>query len=267
MGGDAATLAAKAVAPSCCSTFYEQDWVRELAGDSFHPGGEALSRRTVEAMALPAGASLADLGCGTGTTALLLAGSYGLQVTGLDLSEANLERARTRAAEAGVAVSFQWSDACTLPFENDSLDGLLAECVFSLLPDKPAALAEFRRVLGPKGKLAVTDMCLGGELPDDIARMLAPWTCLTDALSRDGYLDLFRNAGFVLEEESEENEGLYTLIGKLKRKMLLLGTGAALSGRLPPDIDLAEIRHWLDRFSDEVRQKRISYHRFNLSAT
>ncbi|NNK33351.1 MAG: methyltransferase domain-containing protein, partial [Xanthomonadales bacterium] len=96
MAGDAATTTADQVAPSCCSTFYEQDWVRELAGDSFHPGGEALSRRTVEAMALPAGASMADLGCGTGTTALLLAGSYGLHVTGLDLSEANLERARTR---------------------------------------------------------------------------------------------------------------------------------------------------------------------------
>jgi len=28
---------------SCCSAFYEQDWVRNLAEDIFHPGGEELT--------------------------------------------------------------------------------------------------------------------------------------------------------------------------------------------------------------------------------
>jgi predicted TPR repeat methyltransferase len=58
---------------SCCSTFYEQDWVRNLAEDIFHPGGADLTRRTIAAMDLPAHATVVDLGCGTGTTALMLA--------------------------------------------------------------------------------------------------------------------------------------------------------------------------------------------------
>jgi hypothetical protein len=30
---------------SCCSAFYEQDWVRHLAGDIFHPGGPDLTKK------------------------------------------------------------------------------------------------------------------------------------------------------------------------------------------------------------------------------
>ena len=47
---------------SCCTTFYEQDWVRVLANDIFHPGGAALTRRTAAAMSLPPGHRLLDLG-------------------------------------------------------------------------------------------------------------------------------------------------------------------------------------------------------------
>ena len=38
---------------SCCSAFYELDWVRELAGNIFHPGGVALTHRTLASMHLP----------------------------------------------------------------------------------------------------------------------------------------------------------------------------------------------------------------------
>jgi len=39
--------------PGCCSGFYEQDWVRYLAEDIFHPGGADLIRKTVSALNLP----------------------------------------------------------------------------------------------------------------------------------------------------------------------------------------------------------------------
>ena len=73
-------------ADSCCSAFYEQDWVRQLAADSFHPGGEELTRRAIAAMNLPHGAALADLGCGTGTSALMLAREGNLRISAVDLS-------------------------------------------------------------------------------------------------------------------------------------------------------------------------------------
>ena len=51
---------------SCCTTFYEQDWVRVLANDIFHPGGAALTRRTAAAMNLAPGHRLLDLGATAG---------------------------------------------------------------------------------------------------------------------------------------------------------------------------------------------------------
>ena len=128
---------------SCCSAFYEQDWVRHLAGDIFHPGGPDLTQRTIAAMNLRPGASIADLGCGTGTSALMLADKPGLDVSAIDLSADNIRRAQDRLlAEAGAAgtVQFQQADAHELPFEDGQFDGVLAECTFSLFQRQQAVL-------------------------------------------------------------------------------------------------------------------------------
>lgn len=82
--------------PDCCSAFYEQDWVRLLAQDLFHPGGRELTDRTVDSMGLAPSQKLLDLGCGSGTSAIAIAERLGVRVTGVDLSEANVKRARER---------------------------------------------------------------------------------------------------------------------------------------------------------------------------
>ncbi|MDG4795657.1 class I SAM-dependent methyltransferase [Micromonospora sp. WMMD1082] len=58
---------------------------------------------------MTAGTSVLDLGCGPGTDAVPLAGR-GAQVTGVDLSSAMLDRARTASAEAGVTVRLVHAD-------------------------------------------------------------------------------------------------------------------------------------------------------------
>lgn len=57
-----------------------------------------------------------DIGCGTGRHAIELA-RRGYSVTGLDLSDSQLERAREKAAEAGVKVTFLKRDARDFRFE------------------------------------------------------------------------------------------------------------------------------------------------------
>ena len=59
-----------------------------------------------------------DVGCGTGRHAIELA-RRGYRVTGVDLSEAQLQRARGKAAEAGVDVDFRRHDARDLPFDGE----------------------------------------------------------------------------------------------------------------------------------------------------
>lgn len=243
----------------CCTGFYEQDWVRELAEDSFHPGGAALSRKVVTAMGLEPGAHIVDLGCGTGTTAQILAGEMGFSVTGIDAGEANVLRARERVPHG----TFMHADAAQVPVADASCDGLLAECAFSLFSDKPGVLAEARRLLRPGGAFGVTDMAVEGNLPDDLVEAAAPWTCLGDALDRTGYEALFHQSGFSVVDFGDESSGVLELVSALKRKLLLLAAGGA-SGLLPAELPLATIRHWLDRVRDEVLGGRIRYYRFIL---
>lgn len=253
-------------AANCCSAFYELDWVRQLAEDIFHPGGAALTRKTVAAMNLAPGSTLVELGCGTGTSAMLLAEELGMKVSAIDISAANIERAKIRAGSFGGQIHFERGDAQSLPFEAGNFDAALAECTFSLFSDQASALAEIRRVLKPAGQLAVTDMATGGPLPMDIASVLAPWTCLADAIDQDAYVHRFENAGFSVVEISDESAGLNQMILMLKRKMLLLGFGRAMAGQPIPDFDPGVVRHWLDRFKQEVDRGIIRYLRFQLQA-
>jgi ubiquinone/menaquinone biosynthesis C-methylase UbiE len=250
---------------SCCSEFYEQDWVRHFADDIFHPGGVELTKKTIAAMNLPAGAAIADLGCGTGTTAMMLARDYDLRVSAVDISAANIERAVERMNPEHAFVRFCQADAHELPFKDSELDGLIAECTFSLFREQQAVLAEIRRVLKPGGKLAVTDMATHGTLPDDIAAVLAPWTCLADAVDQETYLEMFAAAGFEIQAMADESSGLVSLIRMLKRK-LLLGAGAALASDALPALDLATIKFWLDRFETEAGNGTIRYLRFNMQS-
>lgn len=264
------SMTAPAQAGSCCSTFYEQDWVRHLAGDIFHPGGPELTQKTIAAMNLRPGASIADLGCGTGTSALMLAADPGLNVSAIDLSADNIMRAQDRLlAEARPAgnVQFQQADAHELPFEDGQFDAVLAECTFSLFTHQETVLAEVKRVLKPKGQLGITDMAVGGPLPDDIASIIAPWTCLVDAVDQQAYTDRFIAAGFKIKEFSDESTGLLSLIGLLKRKLLMLGVGSVLAGSGLPELDIAEIKYWLDSITSEVEKGSIRYLRFNLQNT
>lgn len=56
------------------------------------------------------GMKVLDIGCGWGGMAMMLAGGYGAQVTGITLSEAQCQKARSRAAESGLPVSFHCRD-------------------------------------------------------------------------------------------------------------------------------------------------------------
>lgn len=59
-----------------------------------------------------------DIGCGTGRHSIELA-KRGYKITGIDLSEAQLERAQEKAVEAGLTISFLKMDARELIFQNE----------------------------------------------------------------------------------------------------------------------------------------------------
>ena len=102
-----------------------------------------------------------DIGCGTGRHAIELA-RRGYQVTGFDLSEAQLRRARDKAEAAGVDVVFQRRDA-TLSHFVQEFDAALIFCegAFSLMESDEknhAILKHAAAALRPRGKLLLTTL-------------------------------------------------------------------------------------------------------------
>jgi SAM-dependent methyltransferase len=134
------------------------------AGCELRPGGTALTDRALAACALPPGARLLDVGCGTGATLEHLAG-LGYRAAGLDPSELLLERARRRNPR----LELVRGRAERLPWPERSLDGVLCECVLSLLEQPGRALDEFRRVLRPGGHLVLSDLYRRGAAGSGLA--------------------------------------------------------------------------------------------------
>jgi SAM-dependent methyltransferase len=84
--------------------------------DTGHPSSE-LQRVLLEDQ-IPPGRAI-ELGCGTGTNAVWLA-QQGFDVTAVDLSPLAIDRARRRAADAGIQVHFLAADVLALPDEGGS---------------------------------------------------------------------------------------------------------------------------------------------------
>lgn len=95
-----------------------------------------------------------DVGCGTGTISTLLA-DLGHDVTGVDAAPAMIERARRKAAVAGHCIGFALGDATALGVADDAVDLVVERHLLWTLPDTTAALAEWRRVLEPGGRLVL----------------------------------------------------------------------------------------------------------------
>jgi ubiquinone/menaquinone biosynthesis C-methylase UbiE len=92
-----------------------------------------------------------DAGCGEGfVTQWLQTGLAGAAVSGVDLHEAALDRARARVPEA----AFERGDVTALPFADGAFDLVVCTEVLEHLDDPRAALAELRRVAG--GRVLVT---------------------------------------------------------------------------------------------------------------
>jgi len=102
-----------------------------------------------------------DIGCGTGRHAIELV-RRGYKVTGIDLSPSQIERARAKAAAAGVAPDFRVGDARALPFKGDfGLAVMICEGAFPLMETDEMNFEILRgaaRALRPGGKLIMTTL-------------------------------------------------------------------------------------------------------------
>lgn len=108
-------------------------------------------------LALPAGATVVEVGCGTGAVARAIAARPGIgRLIGIDPSPRFIARARDLAGDHP-RLGFQVADAYDLPLPSGSADAVVFHTVLSHLTDPGLALAEARRVLRLEGWLAIFD--------------------------------------------------------------------------------------------------------------
>jgi 2-polyprenyl-3-methyl-5-hydroxy-6-metoxy-1,4-benzoquinol methylase len=102
-----------------------------------------------------------DIGCGTGRHSIELAGR-GYRVTGIDLSESQLKKAKEKAAGAGVTVEFARMDATRLVYEGEyDLALVICEGAFPLMETDEmnyAILQGAFKALKPKGRVILTTL-------------------------------------------------------------------------------------------------------------
>src|SRR6478672_7762000 len=108
--------------------------------------------------------SVLDAGCGTGDIALFLAGR-GNNVTGVDYLEEPIRRAKLKAAEQKLAVTFLVKDATTLKDWNERFDNVVDSGLFHVFSDddRKKYVAGLATVLKPGGRLYL--MCFSNEEP------------------------------------------------------------------------------------------------------
>ncbi|HLQ30483.1 MAG TPA: methyltransferase domain-containing protein [Ktedonobacteraceae bacterium] len=147
------------------------------------PTAQSYKQEMMEQLALQEGATILDVGCGTGHDAQDLARAVGPRgrVVGIDCSETMLEVARARVADMQLPVEYVLADATRLPFADASFDGCQASRVLGHLRQPNQALAEMVRVARPGARIVAADGDLDltiVEIPDRaLARKMIHAAC------------------------------------------------------------------------------------------
>ncbi|MCT2586794.1 SAM-dependent methyltransferase [Actinophytocola gossypii] len=164
-----------------------------------------ITRKVVEALGLRAGEKVLDAGCGPGTPALYVAENFGADVTGITVSNVEVERATRRAEARGTAdlTRFQYGDFMALDFPDRAFDAVLAIESLQNAPDLAQVLRELFRVLRPGGRIAFSDFSL--EEPDEQGRVAAFMSALRlhTLPTTSEWLGHLRAAGFEIEEYTQ----------------------------------------------------------------
>jgi arsenite methyltransferase len=178
------------------------DRIPAAALDSFAGVGYFL-----DLAATGSGDAVLDLGSGSGTDSFAAALRAG-RIVGIDMTDAQLEKARTLAAEGGFNnVEFRVGYIEEAPVDDGVFDCVISNGVINLSPDKPAVFATAARALRPGGRLALADIVSARQLPEGVARDASLWaTCIGGAMQRDSYREAIEGAGFEIEAWRENDQ-------------------------------------------------------------
>ena len=176
---------------------------------------QSLKRRLIERANIQAGERVLDLGCGTGTLAIMIKQAVPkAEITGLDADEGILSIAKSKAEKARVNITWDRGLAYELPYPDNSFDVVVSSLVTHHLTgaNKVRSFKEVRRVLTPTGSLHIADF----------GRPYSPVTRLQAAILKNfeqvadniegRIVPMLKEAGF---KSAKETENLTTIFGPI----------------------------------------------------
>lgn len=179
---------------------YGKRWSKE---ESCCEGPDLLSKAheaLVKQLSPKKGMNVLDVGCGTGDTTLHIAQKVGPtgRAVGIDFTKEGIAKAKQKARKMrldGVA-KFELAEAERLPFEDETFDAVISECVVCLTPDKQQVLNEKTRVLKPGGRIIMHDVIRWAPMPQAIQTNPRLYCgCIGGAVTMDDYRAMMKKAG------------------------------------------------------------------------
>jgi ubiquinone/menaquinone biosynthesis C-methylase UbiE len=145
------------------------------------------------------GETVVDLGSGSGMDSFLAARAVGVggHVIGIDMTDAQLDKAQRLARDGGFAnVSFRKAYIEATGLEAACCDVVISNGVINLAPDKDAVFREAARLLKPGGRLALADIVTDVQLPEGITCDATLWAaCIGGAMQVEAYAAAIEGAG------------------------------------------------------------------------
>ena len=176
------------------------DMLELIWGKGFiSPGGPRAICDIVEGIDL-AGKLVLDIGCGIGGVDVKLVRDHGCDIIALEIEAPLLERARARAAAAGVAerIDFRLVEPGPLVLDDACVDIVFSKDAWIHIPDKPDLLGEVFRVLRPGGWVLAGDWCRRPEpYSADMAYFFELEGLTYNMVTLETYGSMLRDCGFV----------------------------------------------------------------------
>ncbi|SHH79147.1 methyltransferase domain-containing protein [Clostridium grantii] len=154
----------------------------------------------LEYLQLNSGEKVLDLGCGRGKETILAAKMVAPngEAVGMDITEAMIAEANNNIyLEKLTNIKFVFGDINNIPFDNNSFDAVISNCVINHAKNKLIVYKDIHRVLKPGGRFVISDAVTKDPLPDDIKNDPVAWgECFGGAITEDEYLKSIEKANF-----------------------------------------------------------------------
>jgi tocopherol O-methyltransferase len=172
------------------------------------------------------GEHVLDAGCGVGGAAVFLAGTFAARVTGISLSELQVETARKNVIKHKVnkLTEFHVADFVDTNFNDASFDVIWACESSSHGPDKKRMLKEWHRLLKPGGRLVILDFFKQPHLSPENENLVQKWCdlwAMSPLVTADQQSSFLSSHGFTIDHQEDLTSYIVPTIKWMYRSYLI----------------------------------------------